>query len=135
MADDPGSVPPPRPRRRRRAAGEEFESPPFEPFDATGHVDEDVPADPAPVEDRPFPTFLHTAPDAEASPVERAAADARRDPDARWIIESAVPNTPLVPTITAHGWLPMLDDRSPDPEICPFLRAADETNQLERTVP
>ena len=29
-----------------------------------------------------------------------------------------------------HGWLPMLDDRSDDPEICPFLRAVDDTDRL-----
>ena len=28
------------------------------------------------------------------------------------------------------GWLPALDDRSPDPEICPFLRAADDQMRI-----
>jgi hypothetical protein len=33
-----------------------------------------------------------------------------------------------------HGWLPMLDDRSSDPDICPFLRAVDETDRMVAAV-
>ena len=35
-----------------------------------------------------------------------------------------------IPTSDRKGWLPMLDDRSPDPTICPFLRAIDDEDEL-----
>ena len=35
------------------------------------------------------------------------------------------------PTSTVdHGWFPLLDDQSSDPEICPFLRAVDDGDRL-----
>ena len=124
MADDPGSDAAPRPRRRRRydlEAG--LESP------STGQTDTPAPPEPAspgPREDTPFPTFLHAAPGNE--PVRE------RDAEGQWIIESAAPSAApsARPTLggAARGSLMVLDDRSADPDICPFLRAVDDSDRL-----
>ena len=34
------------------------------------------------------------------------------------------------PSLGREPWLPILDDRSPDPRICPFLRAIDAEDEL-----
>ena len=122
MADDPQGAPNPRPRRRRRAADEAaVDAPPVAPI--------------ATPDETPLPTFVHAAPGAGA-PQETVA-------ERPWVIERALPTTPpsITPTLAAptappstrpvdHGWLPVLDDRSPAPEICPFLRAVDDRDRL-----
>jgi hypothetical protein len=76
--------------------------------------------DAAPLDQTPLPTFVYVTPGAGAAPdaVEPASASAVAD----------VP--PPAPKSVDHGWLPVLDDRSPDPEICPFLRAVDESDRM-----
>lgn len=123
MADDPGSESAPRPRRRRRLglAGAFVLSP-------RGPTESVEPVQPDPdqrfVDERRLPTFLNTPEDATA----------RADDN---ILRPSL----IVPHVVAAGdrpagspeelgWLPMLDGRSDDPEICPFLRAVDDTNRL-----
>lgn len=147
VADDPGSFPAPRPRRRRRAQDEG-------PAESLNTPIDKAPLAPPETSDSmdvtPLPTFLNAASSGTWSmtpPIEAPAgaevdvgqgsawgapadADPARDGEARWIIGRAVPNTPVVPSPVDHGWLPMLEDRSPNPEVCPFLRAVDETDRL-----
>lgn len=137
MADDPGSDAAPRPRRRRHSAQEEGLGDGLVTARG-GQIDAPPPLDrpiqPGPgdrPDDRPFPTFLHAAPGHE--PVQ--------DPDAagRWLIErapvAAAPRSaPPTPSLLDHGWLPMIDDRSANPDICPFLRAVDDTDRLVAAV-
>jgi LysM repeat protein len=127
VADDPGSDAAPRPRRRRRydlEAGLETPS--------TGQTDDPAspePASPGSREDTPFPTFLHAAPGNE--PVRE------RDAEGQWIIESAAPSaasSARPPAGAARGSLMVLDDRSADPDICPFLRAVDDSDRLVAAV-
>jgi LysM repeat protein len=109
VADDPESDPTPRSRRRRRAS-------------------DGAAADPSPVPSiappdlTPLPTFVHAAPDSGAVPPGEV--------DAPWVIERALPTALPVIRPVDHGWLPALEDRSPDPEICPFLRAVDDRDRL-----
>ena len=109
MADDPQSAPTSRPRRRRH------------PADGAG-------SDPSPVvpnatpDHTPLPTFVHAAPGSGVLPAGEV--------DGPWVIERALPNTVPASRPVDHGWLPVIDDRSPDPEICPFLRAVDDRDRL-----
>jgi LysM repeat protein len=74
----------------------------------------------------PLPTFLHAAPGSSAVPDSPAPE--------RWVPEHALPTVVALPAAASRsvdqGWLPVLDDRSPDPEICPFLRAVDDRDKL-----
>ena len=149
---------------------------------------DDAPS-PAPVDDRPLPTFLHAGPGVDGfagalSETDRTsevvtaespyAADRILDGWAENLAPTAAPTaseppsaappatevaTPTgtqppavvapstagvpptevgsAPVIAAsastpvdHSWLPILEDRSPDPETCPFLRAADASDRL-----
>lgn len=182
MADDPGSVPVPRPERRRRPRKKPGgEAPPVAPIEAAADasappepdvtpapsdivaapirivdpidsafpidfaypagaadepiddaaplaaaaepVDDAAPlaADAEPVGEMPLPTFVHVAPGTGAAlgVVEPA-----------WVSASAVAGEPQAPSPADHGWLTVLDDRSPNPEICPFLRAVDEGDRM-----
>ena len=123
MADDPGSESAPRPRRRRRPglAGA-FDLSPGGSTDAVEPVLPDP--DQGFVDETRLPTFLSTPQDATAK------ADDH-------ILRPSL----IVPHVVAAGdrpaaspgdlgWLPMLDGRSDDPEICPFLRAVDDTDRL-----
>ena len=113
MADDPGSVPAPRPRRRRRSEKEAAPgTSPRVPIDPAVPFERD--AGPPFRDDTPLPTFVQGRHDAVA------AHDAGHAPPAT---ERHVLARPL-PSPVDQGWLPMLDGRSDDPEICPFLRAA-----------
>ena len=120
MADDPGSDAAGRPRRRRRYDLEAGLGSP-----STGQSD--IPAAPDSREDPPFPTFLHAAPGHE--PVREL------DTEPQWIIESATPTAvPTPPGVADRGSMVVLDDRSADPDICPFLRAVDDTDRLVAAV-
>jgi len=120
VADDPGSDAAGRPRRRRRYDLEAGLGSP-----STGRTD--IPTTPGSHEDRPFPTFLHAAPGHE--PMREL------DTEPKWIIESATPTAvPTPPGVAGRGSLVVLDDRSADPDICPFLRAVDDTNRLVAAV-
>jgi LysM repeat protein len=120
VADDPGSVPAPRLRRRRRLGHEAgADSSPVAPIDprAPGR-----PTDGAPEDDAQLPTFLHSASASEAA--------SGAETDTPWFVESAGRASLPTPIPVDHGWLPMLEDRSPDPEICPFLRAVDDRDRM-----
>ena len=123
MADDPGSESAPRPQRRKRPglAGA-FD---LSPTDSTETV-EPVPPDPDKGSDdrSRFPMFLRTPQDATAR-----------------VDDNILRPSLIVPHVVAagdrpaaspgdQGWLPMLDGRSDDPGICPFLRAVDGTERL-----
>ena len=113
MADDPESVQGPRSRRRRRAVDDAASETP-----TAGQVV--IP------DDTPLPTFVHAAPGHE--PAEDATAVA---PEI--IAPSVLSDGPLATPPARgvdHGWMPVLEDRSPDPVTCPFLRAVDERDRL-----
>lgn len=123
MADDPGSVPAPRPRRRRRSGqGAAFDAQP------AGSTDAVEPVQPVPdtglVDETPLPTFVHAPQDATAS------ADANVVPPS--VTERHVLEAGAHPAASPghQGWLPILDGRSEDPDICPFLRAVDDTDRI-----
>ena len=207
MADDPGDKPAPRSRRRRHDDGDAgpdaTADAPIDPSQASDDapIDSDQTADdapsPAPVDDRPLPTFLHAGPGvdglAEAlsetdrtsevvTAESRHAADrildgwaenvapaapltasgASTGPEASSAgsppteiapstvvspstsvlasatapasLEPAVAVAPPRPSPVDHSWLPILEDRSPDPETCPFLRAVDASDRLTAPV-
>jgi LysM domain len=111
VADDPGSTAAPRPRRFRQPADEaSSDSTPVGPID--------IP------DDTPLPTFVHATPGGGSIPNPEA--------DGPWIGERANPAPAAATTTHAvdQGWLAMLDDRSADPDICPFLRAVDDGDRL-----
>ena len=112
MADDPGTGPAPRSRRRHRSADEPAVAPPPTP----GPLE--------PPDDTPLPTFVYAAAQGAAAADPGEAADAL-EADSAPIGTNAGTRSPNGDTAPASGWLPVLDDRSPDPGICPFLRAAD----------
>src|SRR5215207_1799202 len=102
MADDRGADRRGRLRRRRGPAREPGS-------DAIDLASQHPPVDPT-----PLPGFVQTAGD-------RAQASLADDGETR----------PSAATRPAdQGWLPVLDDRSPNPGICPFLRAAAERERL-----
>jgi hypothetical protein len=109
VADDPESAPTPRPRRRRQPAGGAGADPPPVAQNATP-------------DNTPLPTFVHAAPGSDVLPAGEV--------DGPWVIERALPTAVPASRPVDHGWLPVLDDRSPDPEICPFLRAVDDRDRL-----
>lgn len=77
-------------------------------------------------------TFLDARPDETATPGSRGALRSIPAPDhhaPRSISEPRVLERPIADPVH-HGWLPLLDGRSDDPEICPFLRAADEADRI-----
>ncbi len=155
MADDPESVPPKRPRRRRKAAsqaapdtaaaGRADEASPVRadevaapddasaPPDVTSPAPDDVPpaADDllpdrpkaAPRDRTPLPTFVHAGPGG-ALPLE---VDGARQTT---LAERPDPGTTPMARQADPGWLAVLEDRSPDPEICPFLRAVDASDRM-----
>lgn len=119
MADDPGSVPAPHPRRRRRSAKEAVPgAPPVVRIDARTPVQPD--AEPALRDETPLPTFVHAPHDGVAGP----PADSAQPGTERHVLARPV-SSPV-----DQGWLPLLDGRSDDPEICPFLRAVDDAERI-----
>ena len=122
MADDPGSVPAPRPRRRRRSEqGAAFDAPPAGSTDA---VDPSPGPDTAFVDETPLPTFVHTPQDANAGPEAGVVPTSVTHPH----VVGAGERSAASPG--DQGWLPILEHRSEDPEICPFLRAVDDTDRI-----
>ena len=119
LADDPGSVPAPQPRRRRRPLGEAgFDATPAE--GAEDPIDAQVP-DTA-EDDTPLPTFVH----GPGGGVHRSGVDVDQ-----WMrLYRVDPERHSLARPVDQRRLPLLDDRSPDPEICPFLRAVDATDRL-----
>lgn len=119
VADEPGSVPAPRPRRRRRSENEAAPGTPPAVRNDAGTPDQPDAA-PAVRDETPLPTFVHGPHDAAPGPAFEVAPPTSERP---------VPARPVVSPVD-QGWLPMLDGRSDDPEICPFLRAADDTDRI-----
>jgi len=124
VADDRGLPPTPRPRRRRTDIDPNAPSPPVANERRHGRAsDADVPS-PGVVEATEATRDGATAPLPATVPFHvpglAAAALAERD-------EPAVGGPPTeVPADDRRSWLQVLDDRSPDPNICPFLRATGE---------
>jgi hypothetical protein len=111
----------PRPRRRRHSEQEAAPgTQPGVPIEASMPFQRD--AGPAFGDETRLPTFVHGRRDAVA------AHDADGAPLAT---ERHVLARPLQ-SPADQSWLPMLDGRSDDPEICPFLRAA--ADDAERIV-
>jgi LysM repeat protein len=140
VADDPGDFRARRSRRRRRAGGEAgSDAASAAPSDPPQPIEADPP--PPSVDAHPLPTFLHAGPGpgADLDPVwgadrtsdtvgaESHAADDRILDESH--IDAIAVEAPA-PSPVDHGWLPILEDRSPDPETCPFLRAADAADRL-----
>ena len=123
MADDPGSESAPRPRRRRRRglAGA-FDLSPSEPTESVEPVQPDP--DQGFVDETRLPTFLHTPQDATARADDNILRPSLIVPHV--VVSGDRPSA----SPGELGWLPMLDGRSDDPEICPFLRAVDDTDRL-----
>ena len=119
VADDPGGVPAPRPRRRHGSEGEAAPGPrSVDPTDAAKPVY--LHADPGFGEGARLPTFVNAPQEATAGGEAGAAPPGgERHALAR----------PVVSPVD-QDWLPMLDGRSNDPEICPFLRAADDSGRM-----
>jgi LysM repeat protein len=175
VADDPGDKAASRSRRRRAGheAGPDASAAPIDaakadaaPIEPT-QVSDDAPP-PAPIGDRPLPTFLHAGPGVDGladalsdadrgsetvTAESRYAADRILDGWAENLVAPAAPTAvepatlvepspvvaptapsqvvaPPAPSPVDHSWLPILEDRSPDPETCPFLRAADAADRL-----
>jgi LysM domain-containing protein len=94
---------------------------------------------PAAVGDTPLPTFLHAGPGSDATldtfsgadrrsatVTSRRAADRSLDGSP---VDRPIAAEPPRPSSVAQDWLPQLEDRSQNPEICPFLRVLDETGR------
>ncbi len=127
MADDRGLPPTPRPRRRRTDIDPNAPSPPVanerrrsRKAAAAGAPSIPETAVALAAISRVVPTPPSESPgDATSFHVPGLAAAALIDQDG-----AAVGATPAdVPTDDRRSWLQVLDDRSPDPNVCPFLRA------------
>ena len=146
MADDRGSTPAPRPRRRRTDIDPNAPSPPVanerrtrrSPATSSPSVPPLAPdrADAKasrggptwPMADPADPTVAFHVPGlgpeapgvaARATALADADAELHLPPGDDWLIGDE-PERPADGT----SWLQVLDDRSPDPNVCPFLRAA-----------
>jgi hypothetical protein len=141
VADDPGDFRARRQRRRRRTDRDaEPDASSAAPIDAPQPVEPDP--TPAPIDETRLPTFLHAGPGPEGTPDAVSGADrrsrtvagrSRRAADRivdGSLVDSPIEAAPPTPRPVDEGWLPMLEDRSPDPEICPFLRAVDDADRL-----
>ena len=75
------------------------------------------------------PTPVDPPPAVEPPAVEPPAVEPQTvEPPA--VVEAPVAVAPPPPSPVDHSWLPILEDRSPDPETCPFLRAVDASDRL-----
>jgi LysM domain len=105
VTDDSGMTPAPRPRRRRRDFDPSFVEPPV-------------------ANERRQMKAATPTPEPLAIGVGPAAVDPAAAPTTLFAVPSAT--TATTPAAGPRGaWLPLLDDRSPDPAVCPFLRAVD----------
>lgn len=149
MADDRGFPPDPRPRRRRTDIDPNAPSPPVanerrrgrraptsgSPSPDQGPVSAAVPPDavaPAspPAEPAPSPAARPPDPeprDLDAVPVAAApfhVPGIAAEELAASSLRADIEDTPLQPSADGRSWLQVLEDRSPDPDVCPFLRAS-----------
>lgn len=133
MADDPG--PPPRRRlgRRRSSAPDGVVAPDVGPLAAAESEPDAVPGPSAEVEARYAAAEVEAA--AEASTVAADAGSPVRRRLGRRAVGSQAGSTvtpepatasPIEPADPSRAWLSLLEDRSPDASICPFLRAVDD---------
>jgi hypothetical protein len=130
VTDDPTPPPAPRPRRRRSDVDPTFQPPKV--------ANERRRSKRVPVEDQtasvvtPEATVPAAASVTEPSapdPVVPVGAQAASDtPSAPWSLrgsDPAVESRVRHDEVAHEAWLPMLEDRSPNPAICPFLRSVD----------
>ena len=139
MADDPGAAPTPRPRRRRAGGSKAKAGPAATPAESTPPApDAAVPDDGGsqdpgeaerPIEPRLWPpeesARIEALADAEAS----AEAEADAEHQARLAFTVGAATTPRHHDIPHEPWLPLLEGRSPNPEVCPFLRAVEDDEE------
>ncbi len=138
MADDRGLQPAPRPRRRRTDIDPNAPSPPVanerrrqntsgagaSPAHAVGAAAA-LAAIPGGVTAAPT-ARTESSTDAKDFRVPGLAAIALTERD-----EAVVTVAPTeVPTDDGRSWLQVLDDRSPDPNVCPFLRATGQSGLI-----
>jgi len=111
VADDPGPIPERRPRRRRTTKA----VPPVGDVQALDGVQPELTRESEPVLE-PEPA---AAPEQTVLEPEPAAAP-----------EPEVVDAPAVVSAAHDSFLPMMDDRSPNEWVCPFLRAVDDDGRM-----
>ena len=147
MADDTGKTPAPRPRRRRKDVDPSYQEPKVanerRRSKTSARASESGASTPRrcrssrarppsrPRRSTPRP-IRRRRPMRPISPRSDTPLDAANDPTRPFSVPGARDADPAVATAavamvgaTGETWLPMLEDRSPDPSICPFLRAVD----------
>jgi LysM domain-containing protein len=136
VADDPRTPPAPRPRRRRTDIDPNAPSPPVanerrrrKGGAATPNVATDDPA----TSDQWASVAARLV--EHATPVDAGGAEQDTTPQfhvpghaAAVATAPEATETPRESVDSARSWLARLDDRSPDPNVCPFLRAAADGN-------
>jgi LysM repeat protein len=136
VADDPRTTPTPRPRRRRTDIDPNAPSPPVanERRRRKGAAgDADVATDDPATSDQWASVAArlveHATPVSAGEPEQDATAQFHV-PGHTAPVSTAQPATeiPRESLDSARAWLARLDDRSPDPNVCPFLRAAADGN-------
>jgi len=136
VADDPRTPPSPRPRRRRTDIDPNAPSPPVanerrqsKGPAATPSVATDDPATSEQWASVAARLVEHATPIDGDGPEQDATARFHV-PGHTAAVATAPPPTeiPRESVDSARAWLARLDDRSPDPNVCPFLRAAADGN-------
>jgi LysM domain len=120
VADEPGKAPAPRPRRRRSDIDPTFKPP------KVANERRRSKTTAAPPDTELAASDLGAGSAVTSVPAERMASTS--DEDATAAVAAALvaePPAPGVPGDPGGSWLPMLEDRSPNPAVCPFLRSAD----------
>lgn len=141
MADDSGLPPTPRPRRRRTDIDPNAPTPPVAnerrrrrkapAADAASPSSETAAAPDVASEAAPplvaevAPTSPTASPSDAAVPFHVPGLAATALTDREEVVADATPVE--VPTHDRRSWLQVLDDRSPDPNVCPFLRATGQS--------
>jgi LysM repeat protein len=136
VADDPRTSPTPRPRRRRTDIDPNAPSPPVanerrrrKGPAAAPNVATDDPATLALSASVAARLVEHATPTGADGPAQDATAQFHVPGHTAAVATAPSPaETPRESVDSARGWLARLDDRSPDPNVCPFLRAAADGN-------
>lgn len=132
MADDEALTPKPRPRRRRTDIDPNAPSPPVA-SERRRRKSSTAAAQPPPSPE------IADVPVAAAAPTAEARADLPSDATVPFHVPGLAPiasvttvEAPPVwePSKDRRSWLPIREDRSSDPNVCPFLRAADDYRLL-----
>lgn len=136
MADDPRNTPTPRPRRRRTDIDPNAPSPPVanerrrgKSAAATPNVGTHDPASLALSASVAARLVEHATPVDAGGPEQDATAQFHVPGHTAAVAAAPSPTeAPRESLDSARAWLARLDDRSPDPNVCPFLRAAADGN-------